>query len=63
MVLFAASMPHPVFTVLLSVVFSGLIVLLGQRSRRDRFYHAGYLFVCCMATVIAGSWFMYFVHG
>ncbi|HEX4136459.1 MAG TPA: hypothetical protein VHY84_17740 [Bryobacteraceae bacterium] len=63
MVLQAASMPHLVFTALLAVVFSGLIALLGHRSRRDRLYHAGYLFACCMATVVAGSWFMYFVHG
>jgi hypothetical protein len=63
MVLFAATMPHLVFTALMAVVFSGLIALLGRRSRRERLYHAGYLFVCCMATVVAGSWLMFLVHG
>jgi len=62
-VLLAAQMPHLILTALLALAISGLIALLGRRSRRERVYHAGYLFVCCMASVVAGSWFMYFVHG
>jgi len=62
-VLLAASLPHLIVTALLALAISGLIALLGRRSRRERLYHAGYLFVCCMATVVAGSWFMYLIHG
>jgi len=62
-VLLAASLPHLIVTALLALAISGLIALLGRRSRRERLYHAGWLFVCCMATVVAGSWFMYLVHG
>jgi hypothetical protein len=62
-VLFAARMPHLILTALLALAISGLIALLGRRSICERLYHAGYLFVCCMATVVAGSWFMYLVHG
>ena len=63
MVLLAAQMSHLIFTALLAIVISAVIALLGRRTRRERVYHAGYLFVCCMATVVAGSWAMYFVHG
>jgi hypothetical protein len=58
-----ARMPHLVFTALLAMVISGMIALLGGRSGREKLYHAGYLFVSCMATVVAGSWIMYLVHG
>jgi hypothetical protein len=62
-VLSTASIPHLILTALLALAISGVIVLLGRRSRRERLYHAVYLFVCCIASVVAGSWFMYFVHG
>jgi hypothetical protein len=62
-VLLAASMPHLIFTALLAIVISGVIALLGHRGRRERLYHAGYLFVSCMAGVVAGSWLMYLIHG
>jgi len=61
-VLSTAGIPHLMLTALLAIVISGVIALLGRRSARERVYHAGYLFVCCMASVVAGSWFMYFVH-
>jgi hypothetical protein len=62
-VLLAATIPHLIVTALLAMAISGLIALLGRRSGRERAYHAGYLFVSCMATVVAGSWFMYLIHG
>jgi hypothetical protein len=62
-VLSTAGVPHFMLTVLLAILISGVIALLGRRSRRERVYHAGYLFVCCIASVVAGSWFMYFIHG
>jgi hypothetical protein len=61
--LLSAHMPHLVFTALLALIVCALIALLGRRSMRERLYHAGYLFLCCMTTVVAGGWFMYFVHG
>lgn len=63
MVLFAATMPHLILAALLALAISALSALLGRRSKRERLYHAGYLFVCCIASVVAGSWFMYLVHG
>jgi hypothetical protein len=62
-VLSTAGIPHLMLTALLAIVISGAIALLGHRTARERVYHAGYLFVCCMASVVAGSWFMYLVHG
>jgi hypothetical protein len=62
-VLSTAGIPHLILTALLALAISGVIALLGRRSMRERVYHAGYLFVCCMASVVAGSWFMYSIHG
>ncbi len=62
-VLWSAKMPHLVLTVLFALAISGIVALLGKRSGRDRAYHAGWFFVCSMASVVAGSWIMYLVHG
>jgi len=62
-VLSTAGVPHLLLTALLALAISGAIALLGHRSARERVYHAGYLFVCCVAGVVAGSWVMYFIHG
>jgi hypothetical protein len=62
-VLSTAGVPHLILTALLAIVISGMIALFGHRSTRERVYHAGYLFVCCIASVVAGSWFMYLIHG
>jgi|HubBroStandDraft_2_1064218.scaffolds.fasta_scaffold1153046_2 hypothetical protein len=62
-VLSTAGIPHLVLTALLAMVISGVVALLGRRSARERVYHAGYLFLCCVVSVVAGSWFMYLVHG
>ena len=55
--------PHLILTALLATAISGSIALLGHRSGRERVCHAGYLFVCSIAGVIAGSWLMYLIHG
>lgn len=62
-VLSTGGIPHLLLTALLAIVISGMIALLGRRSARERVYHAGYLVVCCMASVVAGSWLMCLVHG
>ena len=56
-------MTHPMFTLLLAVVLSVVIALLGNRSLRERLYAATYLFLCCAAATVAGSWAMYLIHG
>jgi len=61
-VLLTSGVPHLILTALLALVISGVIALLGRRSARERVYHAGYLFVCCIASVVTGSWLMYLIH-
>jgi hypothetical protein len=58
-----ARVPHLIFTVLLAALISCVVALLGNRSRQERLYHAAYLLVSCVASVVAGSWIMYLVHG
>jgi hypothetical protein len=58
-----AKVPHLILTVLLAAVIASVAALLGRRSRRQRMYHAGYLLVCSVASVVAGSWIMYLIHG
>jgi hypothetical protein len=62
-ILSTAGVPHLILTALLALAISGAISLLGHRSARERVYHGSYLFVCCIASVVAGSWVMYFIHG
>jgi hypothetical protein len=61
--LLLGAVPHPVLIALLAMAVSGIAALLGKRSRRERVYHAGYLFAGCIAGVVAGSWIMYLIHG
>jgi hypothetical protein len=58
-----AKVPHLAITVLLAVVVSGVVALLDNRSGRERLYHAAYCLAGCVASVVAGSWIMYLVHG
>jgi hypothetical protein len=51
-------MPHLLYTILFAILISGAAGLPGKR-----FSHAAYVFFSCMATVIAGSWIMFVVHG
>ena len=59
--LLVSAVPHPVLTALLAMTVAGIVALLGKRSRRERAYHAVWLFGCCIASVVAGSWLMYLV--
>jgi hypothetical protein len=61
--LLLGAVSHPILAVLLAMAVSGIAALLGKRSRRERVYHAGYLFAGCIAGVVAGSWIMYLIHG
>jgi len=56
-------MPHPVYTLLMSLLVSGAAALPGDRSGRDRAYIATYVFLGCVVSVIAGGWLMLLVHG
>ena len=56
-------MTHPIFTLLVAVLLSVVIASLGKRSLRERVYAATYLFLCCAAATVAGSWAMYLIHG
>ena len=56
-------MPHLEFTLLLAVLLSVGMAALGKRSARERLYAAIYVFLCCVAATVAGSWGMYLVHG
>ena len=56
-------MPHPTYTLLLAVLLSVVLALLGERSLRERLYVATYVFLCCVAATLAGSWGMYLIHG
>jgi hypothetical protein len=56
-------MPHLAFTLLLSVLLSVAQAILGRRSLAERLYLAAYSLLCCVVTLIAGSWVMYLIHG
>src|ERR1017187_5988664 len=56
-------MPHLEFTLLLAVLLSVGMAALGKRSPRERLYAAIYVFLCCVAATVAGSWGMYWIHG
>jgi hypothetical protein len=56
-------LPHLVLTVLLALAISAAVATLGRRNLRERISHACWLFVSCMASVVAGSWIMYLIHG
>jgi len=55
--------PHLTFTLLVAVLLSAVMALLGNRSPRERLYAAAYVFLCCAAGTVAGSWGMYLIHG
>ena len=56
-------MPHFAFTLLTAVLLSAVMALLGKRTPRERVYAAVYIFLCCTAATVAGSWGMYLIHG
>jgi hypothetical protein len=59
----STAFPHPVITILGAIVVAAMAGLLGQGAWRARLNYAGYLAVCCVASVVAGSWAMHFIHG
>jgi hypothetical protein len=50
-------------TILLALAISAVVATLGRRKMGERLSHAGWLFVSCMASVVAGSWIMHLIHG
>lgn len=56
-------MSHPVFTLLLAALISMALVLTGRQTRRERIYHALWIFMVTITVTVAGSWTMYFIHG
>ena len=57
------SMPHPVFTLMAALVLAVAVGLLGRRRVRERLAYSTYLLVCCIGSVVAGSWVMHIIHG
>jgi hypothetical protein len=56
-------MSHLPFTLLLALLMSAATALRGNRSARDRVYHAVYLMLSCLIATVGGSWIMYLIHG
>ena len=56
-------MPHFTFTLLVAVLLSAVMAWLGNRSLQERLCVAAYVFLCCAAGTVAGSWGMYLIHG
>ena len=56
-------MPHFTFTLLVAVLLSAVMAWLGNRSLHERLCVAAYVFLCCAAAAVAGSWGMYLIHG
>lgn len=55
-------MSHLGVTLLLAILLAAMIALTGDRGTRQRLYHAIYLFSMAIASVIAGSWIMFFIE-
>jgi len=56
-------MSHPIFTLLAAILLSLALAMLDSRTRRERVYIAGRTFLCCIGTLVAGGWAMYWIHG
>jgi len=56
-------LPHLVRTILLALAISAVVATLGRRRMRERVSHACWLFATFVASVVAGSWIMYLIHG
>jgi hypothetical protein len=57
------SMSHPVFALIAALTLAVAVGLLGRRGVRERLAYSTYLLVCCIGSVIAGSWVMHVIHG
>jgi hypothetical protein len=56
-------MSHPAYTLLFALMLSTALALLGNRSPSERLSVAAYVFLCCAAGTVLGSWGMYLIHG
>ena len=56
-------MSHPAYTLLFAILLSAALALLGNRSPSERLNVAIYVFLCCVAGTVAGSWGMCLIHG
>jgi len=54
---------HLAYTLLVALLFSGVLALLGHRSVRERLYVGLSVFLSCVFTAVAGSWVMFLIHG
>lgn len=59
----AGEYPHPAVTIVAALIVAGVAGLLGHGSGRARVNYAGYLAICCVTAVVAGSWLMRWLHG
>jgi hypothetical protein len=55
-------MPHLTFTLLAAALLASAMALEGRRPVRERLYIGIYRFLCCLATILIGSWSMYLIH-
>ena len=58
-----AAIPHLLFAAALALAISAVVGLLGTRPGRERVLHSAWFFACSMASVVAGSWVMFLIHG
>jgi hypothetical protein len=56
-------MSHLTFTLVAALLLSAVLSLLGRRGVHERIYVATYIFLCCAAATVIGSWTMYLLHG
>jgi hypothetical protein len=56
-------MAHLTYKILVAALVSAAVALTGNREWRERLYAGTYLFCCCAAATLAGSWAMYWIHG
>jgi hypothetical protein len=56
-------MSHPELTLLCAMGMAAVAAVPGKRPLRARSVYSGYLAAMGVASVIAGSWAMYWIHG
>ncbi len=56
-------MSHPLFTIVAALLVSSATAAAEDRPPRARLAVGLRLFVCCLLTVVGGSWVMHWIHG
>jgi hypothetical protein len=56
-------MSHLTYSILFGALVSGAIGLTGKLTTVARLYRTAYVFLSCMATVVAGGWIMFWIHS